>query len=71
MYSKLLILLFNSAPNKLLFTGLDTLKGQKSNFIIVNCETFRNYFISLPAYSLIIWVMRSPKNFETIVILKI
>ena len=32
--------------------------------MIFNCETFRKYFISLPAYSLIMWLMRSPKNWE-------
>ena len=50
---------------------LDTLKGHQSKFVIVNGETFRNCFISLTAYSLIIWVMRPPKNFEKIAILKI
>ena len=47
------------------------LKGHKSKFAIVNDERFRNCFIFLPAYSLIIYVMRSPKNFEKIAILKI
>jgi len=36
-----------------------------------NGETFRNYFISSPAFYLIIWLMASPKNFEKIAILKI
>ena len=49
---------------------IHTFKGHKSKFTIVNDETFRNYFISLPAYSLIIYVMISPKDFEKIAILK-
>ena len=32
--------------------------------MIFNGETFRNYFISLSEYSLIMWLVRSPKNFE-------
>ena len=32
--------------------------------MIFNGETFRNYFISLSAYSLIIWLVRSPKNLK-------
>ena len=39
--------------------------------MIVNGETFRNYFIFLPAYSPIMWLMRSAKNFEKKDILKI
>ena len=39
--------------------------------MIFNNETFRNHFLFLPAYSLIIYVMRSPVNFEKIAILKI
>ena len=39
--------------------------------MISNNETFRNYLISLPAYSLIMWLMRSPKNFEKRANLKI
>ena len=30
--------------------------------MIFNCETFRENLIFLPAYSLIMWFMRSPKN---------
>ena len=47
------------------------LKGHKSKFIIVNSELFRNNFISLPTYSLIMWFIRSQKNFVKIAILKI
>ena len=32
--------------------------------MIFNGETFRNYFISSSAYSLVMWLTRSPKNFE-------
>ena len=39
--------------------------------MIVNGETFRNYFIFSPAYSLIMWLMRSSKNFEKVVILRV
>ena len=38
--------------------------------MIFNDEKFRNYFISLPAYFIIMWLMRSPKNFENIANLK-
>ena len=51
--------------------SLSLLKGHKSKFTIVNGETFRNNFIFLPAYSLVIWFMRSSKNFVKIAILKI
>ena len=37
----------------------------------VNDETFRNYFIFSPAYSLTLWLMRSSKNFEKIAILQV
>ena len=50
---------------------LATLKGHKSKFTIVKGETFRNYFIFSPAYSLIMWFIRSSKNFVKIAILKI
>ena len=38
-------------------------KRDKRKFMIVNSKTFRNYFILSPAYSLIMWLMRSSKNF--------
>ena len=41
---------------------LDTLKGHKSKFTIVNGETFRNYFIFLPAYSLNMYVAHEIKK---------
>ena len=52
---------------------LDTLKlkGHKSKFIIVNGETLRNNFFFLPANSLVMWFMRSSKNFVKIAFLKI
>ena len=52
-------------------SSMDTLKGHKSEFTIVNGETFRNNSIFLPAYSLTMWFMRSSKNFVKIAILKI
>ena len=39
--------------------------------MIFNGKIYRKYFISLSAYSLTMWLMRSPKNFEKIAILKI
>ena len=39
--------------------------------MIFNSETFRNDFIFLPAYSLVMWFMRSPQNFFKIATLKI
>ena len=39
--------------------------------MILNDETFRNYLVFSSAYSLIMWLMRSPKNFEKIAILKL
>ena len=39
--------------------------------MILNGETFRNYFISSPEFYLIVWLMAFPKNFEKIAILKI
>ena len=39
--------------------------------MIFNGETFRNYFLSSFAYSLVMWLMRSPKNFEKIANVKI
>jgi hypothetical protein len=56
--------------NIFLLSAPITIKGHKSKLTTVNGETFRNYFIFLPAYSLTIWVMRSSKNFEKIAILK-
>ena len=39
--------------------------------MIVIGEKFRNYFIFSPAYFPIMWLMRSSKNSEKIVILKV
>ena len=39
--------------------------------MIFNGETYKKIFISSSAYSLILWLMRSPKNFEKIANLKI
>ena len=50
---------------------MTNIKRDKRISVISNDETFRNYFISLPAYSLVIWLMRSPKNFEKRANLKI
>ena len=50
---------------------LNTIKGDKSISMVFDSETFRNYFISSSAYSLIVWLMRSPQNFEKIATLKI
>ena len=50
---------------------LNTIKGDKRISMIFNGETFRNYFLSLPAYSLIEYVMTSPKKFEKVAILKV
>ena len=46
-------------------------KDWLSKCAIVNGETFRNNFMVLPAYSLVMWLMRSSKNFLKIAILKI
>ena len=39
--------------------------------MMFNGKTLRNYLVSSSAYSLIMWLMRSPKNFEKIANLKI
>ena len=41
------------------------------NWKILLIKSSEKYFISLPAFYLIMWLMISPKNFEKIVILKI
>ena len=46
-------------------------KGYNSKFKFFDGVQFRKYFISLPAFYLIIWLMESPKNFEKTSILKI
>ena len=46
-------------------------KGYNSKLKFFDGEQFRKYFISLPAFYLIIWLMKSPKNFEKTSILKI
>ena len=45
-------------------------KGYNSKFKFFDSVQFRKYFISLPAFYLIIWLMESPKNFEKTSILK-
>ena len=45
-------------------------KGYNSKFKFFDDVQFK-YFISLPAFYLIIWLMKSPKNFEETSILKI
>ena len=46
-------------------------KCHNSKFKFFDGVQFRKYFISLPAFYLIIWLMKSPKNFEKTYILKI
>ena len=55
--------------SRVLKTGY--LKKRQRISMIFNGETFRNNLIFLPAYFLIMWFMRSPKNFVKIAILKI
>ena len=43
-------------------------KGYNSKLKIFDGVQFRKYFISLPAFYLIIWLMKSPKSFEKIAI---
>ena len=45
-------------------------KGYNSKLKIFDGVHFRKYLIPLPAFYLIIWLMKSPKNFEKIPILK-
>ena len=52
--------------------GLGTRKGHKTTFKFFACENlFKNDFILLPAFYLIMWLIKSSKNFEKIAILKI
>ena len=46
-------------------------KGHNSKFKLFDGLQFRKCFISLPAFYLIIWPMKSPKNSEKTSILKI
>ena len=46
-------------------------KGYNPEFKFFDGVQFRKYFISLPAFYLIIWLMESPKSFEKTSILKI
>ena len=46
-------------------------KSHNSKFKFFDGLQFRKYFISLPAFYLNIWLMKSPKNFEKTSILKI
>ena len=45
--------------------------GYNSKFNFFDGVEFRKYFISLPAFYLITWLMKSPKNLEKTSILKI
>ena len=56
---------------KIVFYSLIQYKGYNSKFKVFDGVQFRKYFISLPAFYLIKWLMKSPKNFEKITILKI
>ena len=59
---------FKNLPHKY---SLIQYKGYNSKFKFFDGVQFRKYFISLPAFYLIIWLMKSPKNFEKTSILKI
>ena len=41
------------------------------NAIVHFVKTSENIFVFLPAFYLIMWLMKSPKNFEKIALLKI
>ena len=45
-------------------------KGHNSKFKFFDGLQFRKYFISLPAFYLTTWLMKSPKNSEKTSILK-
>ena len=51
--------------------GLGTKKGHNLLSYFLFSKKFRKYIILLPAFYLIIWLMKLPKNFEKIAILKI
>ena len=64
----------NSTPLLMAVSNMYSLiqyKGYNSKFKFFDGVQFRKYFISLPAFYLIIWLMKSPKNFEKTSILKI
>ena len=66
------IIFFPIVPEVLqLIYTLIQYKGYTSKFKFFDGVQFRKYFISLPAFYLIIWLMKSPKNFEKTSILKI
>ena len=46
-------------------------KGHNSLSYFLFNKMFRKYLIRLPAFYLIMWLMKLPKNFEKIAILKI
>ena len=50
---------------------MSSVKGHNLLFYFLFSEKFRKCFIILPAFNLIMWLMKLPKNFEKIVILKI
>ena len=56
---------------KNVFYTLIQYEGHNYKFKFFDDVQFTNYFISLPAFYLIIWLMKSPKNFEKTSILKI
>ena len=55
------------------YTQIDLKTGlaKRSQFTFLFSKKFRKYFILLPAFYLIMWLMKSPKSFEKIAILKI
>ena len=69
--SERLVTSFDLNGNTKLKYSLIQFKGYNSKFKFFDGVQFRKYFISLPAFYLIIWLMESPKNFEKTSILKI
>ena len=67
--SNLYLMLACHKKSDLIKTGYQ--KNWQKYTMIFNGKIYRKYFISSSAYSLIMWLMRSPKNFEKIAILKI
>ena len=62
-YERLYLNVLNILDKSILKTEYHK-RSEKFIFTIVNGETLRNYFLFLPAYSLIMWLMRTTKNFE-------
>ena len=50
---------------------LKTGDPKRSQFTFLFSKKFRKYPILLPAFYMIMWLMKLPKNFEKIAILKI